>query len=93
MDFFETVGTALTNRLDIAAIIARYFPTHDRFTAWRDAGGHCPGRLLPDREALSAALTEMAVQRGAKHVDDDTCVVEFADEISAQRYRDWLRPE
>jgi hypothetical protein len=93
MDFFKTVGSALTNRIDISAVLGRYFPTHDRFTSWRDAGGHCSGKFLPDREALSAALTEMAVQRGATRVDEHTCVVEFADPVSAERFRSWLRPE
>jgi hypothetical protein len=65
MDFFATVGSALTNRIDIAAIIGRYFPSHDRFTAWRDAGGHCPGGLLPDREKHSQQRSQKSPSSAA----------------------------
>jgi hypothetical protein len=92
-DIYTVIGTASKQRVDILHVIKRHFPTHEDFVSWRDAGGHCPTGLLVDREELAFALVETALRRGAKRTDDDTCIVEFHDQISAARFRDWLRPE
>ena len=89
MDIFTTVATALRHCIDISSVVNKHFPTHASFVTWRDAGGHCP--VLGTRKDLEYALEEIAVRRGAKRIS--VGIVEFDDEITAQRFRAWCRPE
>jgi hypothetical protein len=91
MDIFTTVGTALRHCIDISAVVNKHFPTHTSFVAWRDAGSHCPVGLLENREDLEYALEEIALRRGGKRISSG--IVQFDDQITADRFREWCRPE
>ena len=90
-DIFSIVGTA-KHRVDIWAVIEEHFPTHEAFLAWR-ASGHCRSGVLADRDDLGYALIEMALRRGARRTGPVDGVVEFDQQIEADHFRDWCRPE
>ena len=90
-DIYSIIGTA-KHRVDIWAIVEKHFPTHESFRAWR-ASGHCRAGVLVDRDDLAYALIEIALQRGARRTGPVDGVVEFDEQIQAERFCDWCRPE
>jgi hypothetical protein len=91
-DFCGLIGTAIRNRVDVRAVVDRYFPSHDAFAAWRDADSRVAD-LLETRDDLADALIEIGLRRGGSHVGSSEGVLEFDNHIDAQRFRDWCRPE
>jgi hypothetical protein len=92
-DICELVGTGIRHRVDVEAVVNRHFPTHESFVDWRDADGDCRAGLLGTRGDLMDALIELGLSRGGKRIDDDDDVLEFDNQVEAERFRDWCRPE
>jgi hypothetical protein len=90
-DIYEVIGTHTKHYVDISRTIGRHFPNHQSFVAWRDAGGHCPAGVLASRAELEEALTEIAIRRGGNRISAG--IVEFDDEVTAERFLGWCRPE
>jgi hypothetical protein len=90
-DIYTIIGTA-KHRVNIWAIVAKYFPTHKSFLDWR-ASGHCAAGVLVDRDELGYVLIEKALRRGGRITGPIDGVVEFDQLIQAESFREWCRPE
>jgi hypothetical protein len=92
-DIYALAGTAMRHRVDVEAAINRDFPTHESFVAWRDADGNCRAGALETTGDLIEILIEVGIIRGGRCVDCSEGVLEFDDQVDAERFRDWCRPE
>jgi hypothetical protein len=92
-DIYALAGTAMRHRVDVEAAVNRDFPTHESFVTWRDADGNCRDGMLENRGDLIEILIEVGFTRGGRHVDGSEGVLEFDDQVDAERFRDWCRPE
>jgi hypothetical protein len=93
-DICEIVGTGIKHRVDVGAVVNHRFPTHQSFAAWRDAdGGNCRPGALDTTGDLIEILIEIGLTRGGRCVDCSEGVLEFDDQVDAERFRDWCRPE
>jgi hypothetical protein len=90
-DIYELVGSEMRHRVDIRAVVERHFPSHQTFIDWRDADDPRAAAVLEDRDDLTYALIEAGLSRGGTRVDGS--VLEFDDQVDAERFRDWCRPE
>jgi hypothetical protein len=92
-DIYALVGTATRHRVDVEAAVNRDFPTQKSFVAWRDADGNCHAGALETTGDLIEVLTEVGLTRGGRCVDCSESVLEFDDQVDAERFRDWCRLE
>jgi hypothetical protein len=92
-DICELVGTAMRHRVDVRAVVAHHFPSHESFVDWRDAADPFAAAVLENRDDLAYALIEAGLSRGGRRADGIDDVLEFDDRVDANRFRDWCRPE
>jgi hypothetical protein len=92
-DIFTLAGTAIRHRVDVRAVAERHFPSHESFVDWRDAGDPFAAAVLENRDDLAYALIEAGLSRGARYVDPSAFILEFDDQVDAERFRNWCRPE
>jgi hypothetical protein len=92
-DICELVGTAMRHRVDVKAVVDHHFPSHDSLIDWRDADNPFAAAVLENRDDLSYALIEAALSRGGRRVDGNDGLLEFDDQVDAERFRDWCRFE
>jgi hypothetical protein len=92
-DICELVGSEIRHRVDVGAAVNRDFPTHESFAAWRDADGNCRDGLLENRGDLIEVLIEVGLTRGGRCVECSDGVLEFDDQVDAERFRHWCKPE
>jgi hypothetical protein len=92
-DICEIVGTGMRHRVDVRAVVDHHLPSHQSFVDWRDADDPRAAAVLEDRDDLAYALIEAGLSRGRRRVDGSDSVSEFDDQVDAERFRDWCRPE
>jgi hypothetical protein len=92
-DIYELIATGMRHRVDVRAVVAHHFPSHDSFVDWRDAGDPFAAAVLENRDDLVYALIEAGLGRGGRRGDRGDSVLEFDDQVDAERFRDWCRPE
>ena len=90
-DIYTIIGTA-KHRVDIWAIVEKHFPTHKSFLDWR-ASGHRPAGVLEDRDDLGYALIAKALRRCARRTGPIEGLLEFGEQVQAERFRAWRRTE
>ena len=92
-DIYALAGTATRHRVDVGAVVNHRFPTHQSFVGWRDADGNCRAGALETTGDLIEILIEVGLTRGGRCVECSEGVLEFDDQVDAERFRDWCRPE